>query len=64
MLVLARELNESIMISDDIEIQVVAIRGNRIRLGITAPRSVDVHRKEIYEEIQREGSNREKSPNT
>ena len=54
MLVLSRTPDESILIGDDIEITVVALRGDKVRLGITAPRSVPVHRKEVYEAIQRE----------
>jgi carbon storage regulator len=53
MLVLTRKLNESIMIGDDVEICLLEIKGDRIRLGIKAPRSVPVHRKEVYEEIKR-----------
>lgn len=52
MLVLARKINESIMIGDDIEIVVVDIKGDQIKLGIRAPRSVSVHRAEIFKEIQ------------
>ncbi|MDH5680788.1 MAG: carbon storage regulator CsrA [Spirochaetota bacterium] len=52
MLVLARKPNQSIMIGDDIEIRVVDIKGDQVKIGITAPRSISVHRKEIYEEIQ------------
>lgn len=66
MLVLAREKDESIMIGDDIEIIVVDIRGDKVRLGITAPRSVSVHRKEIWEAIQKEkmkDENRERHSN-
>lgn len=54
MLVLARHLNESIMIGDEIEVVVVAVQGDQVKLGIRAPRSIAVHRKEIYEEIQKE----------
>jgi carbon storage regulator len=54
MLVLSRQKNEAIMIGDDIEITVVDIRGDRVRLGIAAPHSVAVHRKEVYESIRRE----------
>ncbi len=54
MLVLARKINESIMIGDDIEIVVIDIKGDQIKLGIKAPRRISVHRKEIYEEIQQE----------
>ena len=54
MLVLSRKLDETIMIGDDIEITVVDIRGEKVRLGITAPADVAVHRKEIYDVIKRE----------
>ncbi len=54
MLVLARKINESIMIGDEIEIVVIDIKGDQIKLGIKAPRRIAVHRKEIYEEIQAE----------
>lgn len=53
MLVLSRCKDESIMIGDDIEIKVVDIRGNKVRLGITAPRQVAVHRIEVYKAIQK-----------
>ena len=54
MLVLSRQRDETIMIGDDVEITVVDIRGDKVRLGITAPPHVPVHRKEVYEAIQRE----------
>ena len=54
MLVLNREPDESIMIGDDIEVFIVDVRGDKVRLGINAPRSIKVHRKEIYEIIQKE----------
>jgi len=54
MLVLSRQKNEAIMIGDEVEIIVVDIRGDRVRLGITAPQEIPVHRKEIYEAIRRE----------
>lgn len=54
MLVLTRQKNESIMIGNNIEIVIVDIRGDKVRLGITAPRSISVHRKEIYLAIQKE----------
>lgn len=54
MLVLARKPNQSIMIGDDIEIRVVDIKGDQVKIGITAPKSISVHRKEIYEEIKAE----------
>jgi carbon storage regulator len=54
MLVLSRQLDESIMIGDDIVITVVDIRGDKVRLGIAAPTTIPVHRQEVYEMIQRE----------
>lgn len=54
MLVLSRQRDETIMIGDDVEITVVDIRGDKVRLGITAPRHIQVHRKEVYEAIRRE----------
>ena len=52
MLVLTRKGNQSIMIGDDIEVSVLAIMGEKVRIGIEAPRSVPVFRKEVYIEIQ------------
>jgi carbon storage regulator len=54
MLVLSRQRDETIMIGDDIEITVVDIRGEKVRLGINAPAHIPVHRKEVYEAIKRE----------
>ena len=54
MLVLSRQRDETIMIGDEVEITVVDIRGEKVRLGITAPAHVPVHRKEVYEAIKRE----------
>ncbi len=54
MLVLTRRLNQSIKIGDDIEITVVEVRGDQVRLGVNAPRDVSVHRKEVYLQIQQE----------
>jgi carbon storage regulator len=53
-LVLTRRTNQSIKIGDDIEITVIEVRGDQVRLGITAPRDISVHRKEIYLQIQQE----------
>ena len=52
MLVLTRKSNQSIMIGDDIEISVLAIMGEKVRIGIEAPRAVPVFRREVYVEIQ------------
>jgi carbon storage regulator len=53
MLVLSRKKNESIVINNDIRIVVVEIRGDKVRLGVEAPREVPVHRREVYDAIQR-----------
>jgi carbon storage regulator len=54
MLVLSRQRDESIIIGDNIVVTVVDVRGDKVRLGIEAPREVSVHRREVYEAIQRE----------
>lgn len=54
MLVLTRKLGERIVIADDIVVSVEEVRGDKVRLGIRAPRSIIVHRLEVYEAIQRE----------
>ena len=54
MLVLSRHKDETIMIGDDIELTVVDIRGDKVRLGIKAPSTVPVHRKEVYDAIRKE----------
>jgi len=53
MLVLSRKKNESIVINNDITIVVVEIRGDKVRLGVEAPKEIPVHRREVYEAIQR-----------
>ena len=53
MLVLSRKKNESIVINDDITIAVVEIRGDKVRLGISAPREIPVHRQEVFDAINR-----------
>jgi carbon storage regulator len=60
MLVLSRQRDESIMIGDDVEIIIVDVRGDKVRLGITAPKNIPVHRREIYDAIQREKDEQEK----
>jgi len=52
MLILSRSVEESIMIDDAIEVVVLGVKGNQVKLGIRAPRDVDVHRKEVYQEIE------------
>ena len=54
MLVLTRKSNQSIMIGDEIEISVLSVMGDKVRIGIQAPRSVPVYRREVYVAIQRE----------
>ena len=56
MLVLTRKSNQSIMIGDNIEVSVLAIMGEKVRIGIQAPRDIPVFRKEVYLEIQEEGA--------
>lgn len=51
MLVLSRKINESIIINDDIVVTIIEVRGDKVRLGIEAPRDVSVHRREVYEAI-------------
>jgi len=61
MLVLSRQRDESIMIGDDVEVTIVDVRGDKVRLGITAPKSIPVHRREIYDAIQREKAEAKKA---
>jgi len=55
MLVLTRKISESIMIGDDIEIMVVSIGSDKVRIGVRAPKDVPVHRLELYDAIKRDG---------
>lgn len=57
MLVLSRQRDESIIIGDNIKITIVDIRGDKVRLGIEAPKEVPVHREEVYKAIQQENAN-------
>jgi carbon storage regulator len=61
MLVLSRQLEESIIIGDDIVITIVDIRGDKVRIGIQAPSKIPVHRQEVYDEIQ-QGATRAAKP--
>lgn len=56
MLVLSRQRDETIMIGDNVEITVVDVRGDKVRLGISAPNHVQVHRKEVYDAIKQENA--------
>ncbi|EPR26811.1 carbon storage regulator CsrA [Anoxybacillus geothermalis] len=62
MLVLTRKLKEAIQIGDDIEITVLAIQGDQVKLGINAPKHIDIHRKEVYLAIQAENSAASEAP--
>lgn len=54
MLILTRRVGESLMIGDDIVVTILGVKGNQIRVGISAPKDVSVHREEIYQRIQQE----------
>jgi len=54
MLILTRRMGETVVIGDDVTVTVLGVKGNQVRLGVNAPKQVAVHRKEIYERIQRE----------
>lgn len=64
MLVLSRKKNESIVINDDITIVVVEIRGDKVRLGVEAPKEVPVHRREVFEAIRRNDARKEDNADT
>lgn len=57
MLVLTRKVNQSIVIGDEIEVVVLEVRGEQVRIGVRAPKSITVHRKEVYEQIRQENLN-------
>jgi len=54
MLILTRRVRESILIGHDITVTILGVKGNQVRVGVTAPKEVPVHREEVYERIQRE----------
>ena len=54
MLILTRRVGESLMIGDEVNVTVLGIRGNQVRIGVNAPKDVAVHREEIYDRIQQE----------
>jgi len=56
MLVLTRRLGENLIIGSDVKVSVLGIKGNQVRIGIDAPKHVQVHREEIYERIQKENA--------
>jgi carbon storage regulator len=55
MLILTRRVGETVMIGDDVTVTILGVKGNQVRVGINAPKSIAVHREEIYERIKREG---------
>jgi carbon storage regulator len=54
MLILTRKVQEALIINDDVTLTVLSVKGNQVRLGINAPKNVEVHREEIYKRIQEE----------
>lgn len=62
MLVLTRKCNEVIRIGDNIEVSIVSIEGDQVKLGISAPDSVDIHRMEVFEAIQKQNSEATNTP--
>lgn len=63
MLLLVRRIGESILIGDDIKVQILGIKGCQVRLGIAAPKKISVHREEIYNKIQEEKKSANKGDN-
>lgn len=57
MLILTRRVGESVVIGDDVDVTVLGVKGNQVRLGVKAPREIAVHREEIYQRIRRENEN-------
>ncbi|MEX0374221.1 carbon storage regulator CsrA [Spiribacter pallidus] len=55
MLILTRRVGETLMIGDEIEVTVLGVKGNQVRVGVKAPKDVSVHREEIYDRIREEG---------
>jgi carbon storage regulator len=61
MLILTRRVGETLVIGDDVNVTVLGVRGNQVRLGVNAPKEVAVHREEIYQRIQKEGDSNDSS---
>ncbi|MDP8246463.1 MAG: carbon storage regulator CsrA [Candidatus Hinthialibacter antarcticus] len=62
MLVLSRKRDESIIIGDDVVVTIVDVKGEQVKIGISAPKTVSIHRKEVYEAIQQENQAAAKTP--
>ncbi len=63
MLILTRRVGESLMIGDDVNVTVLGIKGNQVRIGVDAPKEIAVHREEIYQRIQQEQEGSERVAN-
>ncbi len=63
MLILTRRIGETLVVGDEVTVTVLGVKGNQVRLGVNAPKNVAVHREEIYERIQKEKQQTEKSSN-
>jgi carbon storage regulator len=61
MLILTRRVDETLMIDDDVTVNVLGVKGNQVRIGVNAPREIAVHREEIYLRIQRENEESDKN---
>lgn len=57
MLILTRRIGETLMVGDDVKVTVLGVNGNQVRIGVDAPKNVEVHREEIYQRINAERSN-------
>jgi carbon storage regulator len=62
MLILTRRVGETVMIGDEVTVTVLGVKGNQVRIGVNAPKTVAVHREEIFERIKREGDSEAHSP--